>query len=643
MAIPKLRLLAGANPVEGGVNGYFNISLDSPAPAGGLTINFDTTGSTATFGKDYTLMAGANVSNISANTFTIAAGASSATLNLAALADTVADPNETVFVNLIAGMGYALAGSAASFDKVDYATDPEPRSVCVGDFNNDGKTDLAGAEGYRYKVFVLLRNATNTGFDAKVDYAVRGQATSVSVGDFNNDGKTDLAVANMEGRTVSVLLRNATNTGFDAKDVATGYPSRFVSAGDFNNDGKDDLATANYDSHTVSVLLRNATNTGFDVTTVDTPTGLYPSSVSTGDFNNDGKTDLAITSTVNINGLTRDRVSVLLRNATNTGFDPKMDFTTGSSPSSISAGDFNNDGKTDLAVTNHLSETVSVLLNTSSASIAMAIAEKGTVGNDSLNGSEGNDVLNGGLGDDVLKGNAGNDTITGGEGNDRLLGGEGDDVLDGGNGGDWGDYWYATAGVNVNLTLTGEQHTGGAGVDALAGIESLNGSHFNDTFIGNELANWLIGGNGNDNLSGGRGDDRLRGDAGYDTLTGGAGHDLLTGGAGHDLLTGGVGKDSFVFNAALKANIDNITDFKPVDDTIELENKMFTVLTATGELSASQFVKGTNAHDADDYVIYNPTTGAVTYDSDGNGIAQGVQIAMLGVHLALTSADFVVI
>ena len=55
------------------------------------------------------------------------------------------------------------------------------------------------------------------------------------------------------------------------------------------------------------------------------------------------------------------------------------------------------------------------------------------------------------------------------------------------------------------------------------------------------------------------------------------------------------------------------------------------------------FVKGSTAIDSNDYVIYNATTGAVTYDADGSGVDVGIQIAMLGLNLALTAADFVVI
>lgn len=55
------------------------------------------------------------------------------------------------------------------------------------------------------------------------------------------------------------------------------------------------------------------------------------------------------------------------------------------------------------------------------------------------------------------------------------------------------------------------------------------------------------------------------------------------------------------------------------------------------------FINGAAAIDTNDYIIYNPSTGSVTYDSDGAGAGFGVQIAMLGVNLALINADFVII
>ncbi|MFM6406709.1 MAG: Calx-beta domain-containing protein, partial [Microcystis sp.] len=84
IAPPKITIAPGTNPVEGGTVGTFIITLDTPAPTGGIVVNFNTTGSTATNIADYSLTAGTNISAVTANTFTIAAGATTATLNVVA-------------------------------------------------------------------------------------------------------------------------------------------------------------------------------------------------------------------------------------------------------------------------------------------------------------------------------------------------------------------------------------------------------------------------------------------------------------------------------------------------------------------------------------------------------------------------------
>jgi ELWxxDGT repeat protein len=353
VAVIDATVSLGITPVEGGTVGTFIVTLDSAVPIGGLTVNYTLAG-TATLTTDYTVTAGSNITTMTGSSFTIAAGQTTAVLNVNALSDIVADSNETIVLNLTTGVGYQLPTLFSP--KVDYMTGFMPYSVSVGDVNNDGKLDLVVANKYSNTVSVLLRNLTNTSFDTKVDYVTGTAPNSVSVGDFNSDGKLDLAVANSSSNTVSVLLRNTTNTGFNAKvDYATGIQPASVSVGDFNNDGKLDLAVANSSSNTVSVLLRNAANTGFD-TKVDYATGSYPDSISVGDFNNDGKLDLAVANS------SSNTVSILLRNATNTGFDAKVDYATGINPFSISTGDFNNDGKLDLAIANYSSNTVSVLM-----------------------------------------------------------------------------------------------------------------------------------------------------------------------------------------------------------------------------------------------------------------------------------------
>ncbi len=107
------------------------------------------------------------------------------------------------------------------------------------------------------------------------------------------------------------------------------------------------------------------------------------------------------------------------------------------------------------------------------------------------------------------------------------------------------------------------------------------------------------------------------------------------------MLTGGTGNDIFKFTT--KGHVDRITDFNVLNDTFQLENSVFTAFTTAGILAATQFRIGTQALDADDFVIYNNATGALLYDANGNGAGAGVQIATLSAGLAITNADIVVI
>jgi serralysin len=136
----------------------------------------------------------------------------------------------------------------------------------------------------------------------------------------------------------------------------------------------------------------------------------------------------------------------------------------------------------------------------------------------------------------------------------------------------------------------------------------------------------------------------LTGNASGNTVRGNNGHNVINGGDGRDDLIGLGGPDHFLFDTAPNAatNVDRIVDFNVADDTILLENAVFTTL-IPGGLTAGRFVTGTAAQDADDRVIYNSGTGALFYDSDGTGGAAAVQFATVSAGLSLTSLDFFVV
>jgi serralysin len=220
-------------------------------------------------------------------------------------------------------------------------------------------------------------------------------------------------------------------------------------------------------------------------------------------------------------------------------------------------------------------------------------------------------LIVGNAGNNSLDGLAGADTMRGGLGNDTYyvdnIGDVTDDVTGGGG---IGDYVYASVSFTAasgieRLYLTGTNAVNGTG---------LNGQ--NDIITGNTAVNTLLGMTGND---------------------------VLIGGLGNDTLTGGAGLDIFRFDTALNAtsNKDTMTDFNVIDDTIQLNKAIFTTLVTTGTLAANLFKNlSLVAIDADDRIVYNGATGALSYDADGSGAGVATQFAQLTGNPVLTAADF---
>jgi|GEM_PF-1059953 len=247
-------------------------------------------------------------------------------------------------------------------------------SMTAGDFNADGETDLAvGAHAYSSsagRVYIFYGDGSIPTTAATADIVITGESSStfgfsMTAGDFNADGKTDLAVggyaaSSSAGRAYifyngSIITENAS----DADIIITGESSSKLGAsmatGDFNADGKTDLAVgAHYYSsqagrayifYNGSITTENAT--GADVIITGEALSGFSGSMTSGDFNADGKTDLAVGSAgrayIFYNG------SIITENAT--GADVII---TGEVNSyfghSMTSGDFNADGRTDLAV-----------------------------------------------------------------------------------------------------------------------------------------------------------------------------------------------------------------------------------------------------------------------------------------------------
>ena len=224
-----------------------------------------------------------------------------------------------------------------------YKVDVEPEVIVAGDFNGDGKIDLVtanyGSAGAG-SISVLMGNGDGT-FRSAVNYA-DGEATpdSVVVGDFNGDGKADVAIVGNNG--IYLLLGNGDGTFQTALAISLSSYGSLRSA-DFNGDGKPDLAAMS--NGCVVIFLGNGDGTFQPPVTV-TATGTYFGSLAVADMNGDGKADLIV-----LNEGYGGGPSVLLGNGDGT-FQPAVTGPgTGSTyPMSFAVGDFNGDGRTDVAI-----------------------------------------------------------------------------------------------------------------------------------------------------------------------------------------------------------------------------------------------------------------------------------------------------
>ena len=249
-----------------------------------------------------------------------------------------------------------------------------PAPVGVGDFNGDDKLDLVVASGNASSGLVtLLLNDGKGHFSLSSSVAIGAAPTAMAVGDFNGDGKLDVVVNNNDA-TVSILLGDGSghltlvgNTGPNPRPVGCGLPScpiwLKIAVGDFNADGKLDLALE--PGGMVYILLGDGT--GKFVPGPIVVTNLPEGGIVTGDFNGDGNLDLALTGVVPDGG----GVSILLGDGSgNFTVGPSLPLPGGTQD--LVVGDFNGDGNLDLAVSG---QQVSTLLGDGTGNFTVAFSE----------------------------------------------------------------------------------------------------------------------------------------------------------------------------------------------------------------------------------------------------------------------------
>ena len=321
-----------------------------------------------------------------------------ADLNLDSKPDIATANNGSSTVSVLIGQGNGTFAAA-----VNYSVGSGPSTVAAGDLNRDGRLDLVTANSTAGSVSVLRGTANGFSAGAAVQAA---NAVFVVTGDFNRDSIPDLAVARFEADVVTIFLGNGDATFGAGSDLASADTPRAIGVGDFDRDGDADLAVANQDAPNVKIFL-GAGNGTFAAGNSYTA-GTLPLSIAVVDFTGDGKLDLAVanTGTDDVSFLTgngdgtfdapvqvsagdgprgvigvvsdsgqlpvlvvanENSDNITLRAGasfctTNCGdYAAAVSHTTNTSPRQAAVGDFNRDGKPDLAVPNSGSTTVTIM------------------------------------------------------------------------------------------------------------------------------------------------------------------------------------------------------------------------------------------------------------------------------------------
>ena len=256
--------------------------------------------------------------------------------------------------------------SPINFAATQYPAGTAPEDVVVADFNGDGKMDLAVADNGNYStgdnggVRILLGNGDGTFQPAQL---VNGgnNPTFLAAGDFNGDGKTDLVVSGLGtllsggNGNLTILLGNGDGTFRSPIPLNAGLNPSAIAQGDFNGDGKIDIAVLDFGTFSgnngaVDILLGNGDGT-FQPPMLLNPRSIpaaIPVAIVASDFNGDGRLDLAIVSS-DFNSPPTSAVSIFLGNGDGT-FQPPVFYDIPQIPTSLAAGDLKGNGKFDLAI-----------------------------------------------------------------------------------------------------------------------------------------------------------------------------------------------------------------------------------------------------------------------------------------------------
>jgi hypothetical protein len=235
----------------------------------------------------------------------------------------------------------------------------QPRSVIIGDVNNDNQMDIIVANSGTNTIGIFISKSDGI-FENQQTYTTgtNSRPYSIVTSDFNNDNYLDIAVANYGTNNIGIFIGNG-NGLFNDQNLFSLGSSRplFITVSDFNKDNRTDIIVTNYGTNSIGILLGYGNGSFQDQTTYSTGYDSIPYSLVVADFNEDNRMDIAVAN------YGTNNIGIFLGYDNGT-FSSQNTYTTlpKSNPYSIAIGDFNNDNHLDIVVSNSGTGNIGIFL-----------------------------------------------------------------------------------------------------------------------------------------------------------------------------------------------------------------------------------------------------------------------------------------